>query len=132
MRIGLDIVHLASGVRPRAPQAALGDIAGAEAAGLGTVWVPVLGRGPDPARRSPCQRLRSAAYGSDPRGHSGFEVLVRVQELLCISYVLERLIAGAPAGQELTSRLQAVRKTGTPAPWHPLPPVDPQPQAQAE
>ena len=73
-----------------------------------------------------------AAYGSDPRGHSGFEVLVRVQELLCISYVLERLIAGAPPGQELTSRLQAVRKTDTPAPWHPLPPVDPQPQAQAQ
>lgn len=66
-----------------------------------------------------------AAYGSDPRGHPGFEVLVRVQELLCISYVLERLIAGAPAEQELTSRLQAVGQTDTPAPWHPLPPVGP-------
>jgi hypothetical protein len=37
-----------------------------------------------------------AAYGSNPRGHPRFEVLVRVQELLCISYVLERLIVGAP------------------------------------
>lgn len=48
MRLGLDIVDLASGVRPRAPQAALGDISGAEAAGLNTAWVPVLGGGPDP------------------------------------------------------------------------------------
>jgi len=48
MRVGLDIVDLASGVRPRAPQAALGDIASAEAAGLDTAWVPVLGGGPDP------------------------------------------------------------------------------------
>ena len=73
-----------------------------------------------------------AAYGSDPRGHPGFETQVRVQELLCISYVLERLIAGAPAEQELTSRLQALRQTGTPAHWHPLPPVNSQPQAQVK
>jgi 5,10-methylenetetrahydromethanopterin reductase len=48
MRIGLDIADLASGVRSRAPQAALGDIARAEATGLSTAWVPVLGGGPDP------------------------------------------------------------------------------------
>jgi hypothetical protein len=48
MQIGLDIADLASGVRSRAPQAALGDVARAEATGLNTAWVPVLGGGPDP------------------------------------------------------------------------------------
>jgi hypothetical protein len=65
-----------------------------------------------------------AAYGSDPRGRSGFELLVKVQELLCISYVLERLIAGSPVQHELTTRLRALQVPGEPARWHPLPPAD--------
>jgi hypothetical protein len=65
-----------------------------------------------------------AAYGSDPRGRPGFEVLVKVQELLCISYALERLMAGGPVQSELTIRLTALQGPGEPARWCPLPPAD--------
>jgi Phosphotransferase enzyme family len=71
-----------------------------------------------------------AAYGSDPRGQPGFEILVKVQELLCISYVLERLVAGAPAEHELTIRLTTLQVSGERTRWHPLPPADPQTRQQ--
>jgi Ser/Thr protein kinase RdoA (MazF antagonist) len=62
------------------------------------------------------------AYGSNPYRQPGFEALVRLQELLCVSYVLERLLTGAPAGPELEMRL-ATPATGRPGRWYPLLPV---------